>query len=152
MVQGRPALTRRSLALILLVATVLDGCATYPSAVATKGQDMTTTERDARECRDRAEDEVKHPLAVGLGTKLLWALGGAVLGTGMMLGITLPNENGQVSDGKVIGLAIGGGAALGFTVGSIVGTFKGADEGSRAARGREQVFARCMTERGYRFE
>jgi len=44
------------------------------------------------------------------------------------------------------------GAGLGFVVGSIVGTFKGADEASRAARGREQVFTGCMTERGYQLE
>jgi len=144
-VQGRPALTRRALALVLVVAAVL-GCATYPSAVATKGQDMTTTERDARECRDRAEDEVKHPLAVGLGTKLLWALGGAVLGAAAVW----PASGGN--DPQLAALVIAGGAGLGFVIGSIAGTFKGADDASRAARGREQIFARCMTERGYRFE
>jgi hypothetical protein len=46
-------------------------------------------------------------------------------------------------------MAIGGGVALGFVVGAVVGTFKGADDVSRAVRGRQEVFSECMTGRGY---
>ena len=50
------------------------------------------------------------------------------------------------------GLAIGIGAGVGFVIGSIVGTFQGADRAARAARARQRVFDRCMTERGYRLQ
>ncbi|MGH7355126.1 MAG: hypothetical protein ACRELS_11205 [Candidatus Rokuibacteriota bacterium] len=146
MVQGRTPLTRRSLALAMLVAVALDGCVTYPSTVATKGQDAATGERDAHECRKIAEKDVVPPLAVGLGTKLVWALGGAVLGVAALW------PAGAGNDPQLAALVIGGAAGLGFVVGSIAGTFKGADEASRAARARERVFAHCMTERGYQLE
>ncbi len=145
MVQGRKALTRRSLALTLLVAVALEGCVTYPSTVAVKGQDTATAERDAAECRERAERDVLPPVAVGFGTKLLLALGGAVVGAGVFW----PSGN---SDPRYAVLAMGAGAGLGFVIGSIAGTFKGADEASRAARAREGAFTSCMTERGYRLE
>jgi hypothetical protein len=136
---------------MLLGVLALDGCVTYPSAVATKGQDTATAERDANECRKQAEQDVAPPLAVGLGTKLVWALGGAVLGTGIMLG-ALAHHNTSSGDPKWIAVAIGAGAGLGFVIGSIGGTFKGGEEASRAARDRERTFTRCMTERGYRLE
>ena len=146
MVQGRTALTRRSLAVVLLTSAALDGCVTYPSAVSTRGQDTATAERDERECRTIAEKDVVPPLAVGLGTKLMWALGGAVLGVAALW------PAGAGNDPQLAALVIGGAAGLGFVIGSIAGTFKGADEASRAARAREQIFAHCMTERGYQLE
>ena len=146
MVQDRTSLTRRSLALALLVAVALDGCVTYPSTVAIKGQDAATAERDDRECRKIAEKDVAPPLAVGLGTKLLWALGGAALGAAAVWPV------GAGNDPELAALIIGGAAGLGFVIGSIAGTFKGADEASRAARARERIFAHCMTERGYQLE
>ena len=142
-------LTRRSLALTLLVAFALDGCATYPSAVATKDQDAATAERDARECWERAVDSVEAPLAAGLKLKVMGALVGAALG-GAFVGSVLASGSGAQPEWVL--LAVGAGAALGFVIGSIAGTIAGADEVSSAIRAREQVFARCMTERGYRLE
>jgi len=143
-------LTRRSLALTLLVAFALDGCATYPSAVATKGQDAATAERDARECWERAVDSVEAPLAAGLKLKVMGALGGAALGGAFVA--SLPFASGSGAQPEWVLLAVGAGAALGFVIGSIAGTIAGADEVSSAIRAREQVFAHCMTERGYRLE
>jgi len=148
-VQARKALTRRSLALTLLVALALDGCATYPSAVAIKDQDAATAERDGRECRARAADEASHPMATGLGIKLGWALAGAGVGALAMVAAGA-NQTGTPPEGWALGIA--GGAGLGFIIGTIVGTVKGADEASRAARARERAFTSCMTERGYRLE
>lgn len=147
MVQVRNVLTRRSLALTLLVAFALDGCVTYPSAVATKGQDAATAQRDARECWERAVDSVEAPLAAEL--KVMGALGGAALG-GALVGSVVASGSGAQPEWVL--LAVGAGAALGFVIGSIAGTIAGADEVSSAIRAREQVFAHCMTERGYRLE
>jgi ferric-dicitrate binding protein FerR (iron transport regulator) len=147
-VQGWKALTRCSVALLLLAALALEGCVTYPSTVALQGQNTATAERDARECRKWAATAVEHSLAAGLGTKLLSALGGAVLGAATVASMTVPGASGNENAQGIL-IVIGAGAALGFVVGSIVGTFKGADEGSSAARAREEVFTRCMTSRGY---
>jgi len=125
---------------------------TYPSTVPTRGQETATVERDARECRELAEKDVLPPVAVGFGTKLAWALGGAVLGAGVVIGAAADHNSVASGDPKWIAVAIGGGAGLGFVIGSIAGTFKGADEASRAARAREGAFTNCMTERGYRLE
>ena len=45
-----------------------------------------------------------------------------------------------------------GGAAVGFVIGSIVGTFKGTNDVSRAVHGRQEVFSECMSGRGYRVD
>lgn len=140
--------TRRLLSLLLLAALALDGCATYPTAMPLSGQDAATTARDERECRERAEHEVASPLAVGLGTKVVWAIGGAVVGGGVGLS-TIGDGTYASNHPEVVALAVVGGAALGFVVGSIVGTFKGAEEGTRLSRSRELVFTRCMSGRGY---
>jgi hypothetical protein len=145
--------TRRLTAPLLLAALALDGCATvgYPTATPARGQDAITAERDAHECRARAATEVDSPLASGLELKVGWAIGGAVVGAGIGLGIASGNgDSAYGSSHPEVALAvIAAGAALGFVIGSIAGTFGGAKQAVRLSRAREDVFARCMTGRGY---
>jgi hypothetical protein len=139
----------RSLGAVIVLGTVaLEGCAglRYPVAHPAQGQDAATLERDADDCRRRAREAVESPVITGLGTKVLWALGGAVFGAGVVV------SSAQGGNGEALALSLGIGAGVGFVLGSIAGTFKGLDDASRRADGRNRVFTRCMTERGYRVE
>jgi len=143
---------RQALAVVLVAAIAVQGCAaiSYPTAVPTKGQDAATVERDERECRERAAEQVESPLGTGLMVKVGSALAGAAFG-GMAMLAVVASGSGPV-DPELAGFLVGGGAALGFVVGSMIGTFAGAGEASRLTRARQDVFVRCMMERGYRLE
>ena len=107
-------------------------------------------ERDEQECRDQAISEVRSPLVAGLLMKAGSALAGAVLGAIVVL--SAAGSSPSHVDPQAFGLALGGGVALGFVAGSIVGTFAGVQGASRAAGAREGVFVRCMNDRGYQFQ
>jgi hypothetical protein len=138
---------QRALSLLLATAFVVEGCAglAYPPAASTQGQDDATQERDERECRERASAEVESPLAVGFTTKAIAAAGGAVTGVGLAAAVL----SGGSESSEHTALVLGIGAAGGFVIDSIIGTFQGADRAAREVRARRRVFVRCMTERGY---
>lgn len=140
---------RAAIGLTLLGVLVFEGCVTYPAAVATKDQPPESLERDRRECRDQAADEVEPPLVTVLKRRIAWALGGAALGAGAAAGGIVA---GGSSDLKMVALGVAGGAALGFVIGSLAGTWKGAGDAFRAIRGRQEVFSDCMRQRGYRVD
>jgi hypothetical protein len=120
-----------------------------------RGQDETAMRRDRDACRRYASEEVESPLLAGLAKKAVLALGGAALGAGVVIffvsggGDSGPSAPSSSEDSKTLAIAIGAGAALGFVLGSIAGTFVGAVETMDAVEARENVYARCMKERGY---
>ena len=141
--------SRLILALALAGALTLDGCASYPAGVPLGGQDDRAARRDQTLCRDFAQDEVPPPILVAIGKKVGFAVLGAVVGAGLVVGSSQASASGDTREGDSLAIAAGIGAAAGFVVGSIVGTYKGSEETFRGVRARENVYARCMTERGY---
>jgi hypothetical protein len=88
-VAGRVLLTWLSLAVALIISLTVEGCASggYPAAVPAKGQDAETAERDERQCRERAVNAAESPAGTLLKTKIIGALGGAMLGAAAVVAL-----------------------------------------------------------------
>jgi len=143
---------RRAVVVALVMALGFEGCVAtrYPTMVPVQGYEVADAQRDRRECEDRAEDEAGSPLGAGLKVKVVSALAGA--GTGAVLVLSAIGSTPGPVDPRAYGFAVGGGAALGLLTGSVVGTFLGVESAAQVARAREDLFARCMSGRGYQLQ
>ena len=115
-------MSKRTPVLLVLIATLSVGCATYRPIVDTKGVDMSAYENDLRECQDYAKQEdPSSKAAVG-------AVGGAAVG--VLISAIL---GGSRNHGAAVGAASGLGAGLGAGI-----------------RAQIAITRNCMMGRGYR--
>ena len=101
--------------------------------------------------RERAVNAAESPADTLLKTKIMGALGGAMFGAAAVVALAANGSTPSPNPYWVL-LAVAIGARGGFVVGDVLGTLKGVDEASGAVRARRNVFARCMSERGYQVE
>jgi hypothetical protein len=132
----------RLLALPLIVAIALSGCATAsgrPTVTAARGQSAGEIDRDRWECALSAQERTGADVGASLrngGLLGLFALGAVGAGIGAVIGAATS----QVAHGAEVGAVIG--AAIGAPLGGSVAV-------ARGTSARERAYHACLEGRGY---